>query len=475
MADNKKIAADVLEAVGGKENVTFVAHCMTRLRFNLKDIDAPDIKEIKKINGVLGAQISGTQFQVIVGQNVPKVYNELCKLGGFAKQEAIGENLDRPKQKLTPKVIFNGILNYLSSSMVPIIPVIMCAGLFKTIAVAFGPSMLNIISETSDLYVLMNMLYDAAFYFMPIYLGYNAAKNIGVTPVLGAFMGGILIDPTMVKLAADGTPFSVYGIPCITVNYAQSVIPILLSVWAMSYIERFFKKVVPDTLTTVFAPFLTMAISVPVSLCTLAPLGSLLGNGLAAIFQFAANEGGIVAILVAGVLAAIWLPMVISGMHVAICMIAITNFMATGVDSFVLPVTTVVLWCEYGSEVAAWVKLRNKEEKSLCLGYTVANMIGGVGEPFIYGIQFRYRRVFAATIVSGFVAGVLCMALGVNVYLAGAASNVLNLLAFVGGGIQNFINACIASGVGFVVAFLLTFFFGFTEDELENGPVSERD
>lgn len=192
MTDNKKIAADVLEAVGGKENVTFVAHCMTRLRFNLKDIDAPDIKEVKKIGGVLGAQISGGQFQVIVGQNVPKVYDELCKIGGFAKQDAIDENLDAPKQKLTPKVIGNNILNYLSSSMVPMIPVLMCAGLFKTVAVVLGPTMAGVLSDTSDLYVLMNMVYDAAFYFIPIYLGYNAAKNIGVTPVLGALWAAFL-------------------------------------------------------------------------------------------------------------------------------------------------------------------------------------------------------------------------------------------------------------------------------------------
>ena len=475
MADNKKIAADVLEAVGGKENVTFVAHCMTRLRFNLKDIDAPDMKEVKKINGVLGAQISGGQFQVIVGQNVPKVYDELCKMGGFAKQDAIDENLDKPKEKLTPKVIGNNILNYLSSSMVPMIPVLMCAGLFKTVAVGLGPTMAGVLTETSDLYVLMNMVYDAAFYFIPIYLGYNAAKNIGVTPVLGAFMGGILIDPTMIQMATDGAQFSVYGIPCVVANYTQSVIPILLSVWAMSYIERFFKKYVPDTLTTVFTPFLTMIVSIPVSLCALAPLGSWLGNGFAAFFELVGSQGGVVAIVGAGLLAALWLPMVISGMHVAVIMIAIANFMLTGVDGFILPATTVSLWAAYGCEVASWIKLRNKEEKSLCLGYVIANMIGGVGEPFIYGMLFRYRRLFPCTMVGSFVAGAVAMTLGVNVYVAGAASNVLNVLAFVGGDMQNIINMAIAAAAGFIVSFALSFFMGFTEDELENGPVSERE
>ena len=474
MADNKKIAADVLDAVGGKDNVTFVAHCMTRLRFNLKDIDAPDIKEVKKIDGVLGAQISGGQFQVIIGQNVPKVYDEVCKLGGLAKQAAIDENLDRPKEKLTPKVIGNKILNYLSGSMVPLIPVLMCAGLFKTVAVVLGPTMVGVIGEQDHLYILMNMLYDAGFYFMPIYLGYNAAKNIGATPVLGAFMGGILLDPTFVQMATDGAAFSVYGIPCVPANYSQTVIPILLSVWAMSYIERFFKKFMPDALSTVFSPFFTMLVSVPLSLCLLAPIGSWCGNLFGGFFGAIATQGGIVAVIGGGLLAALWLPLVVSGMHIAVIMLAIANFMAVGTDSFILVATTISLWACYGAEVATWVKLRDKHEKSLAFGYIVSNMIGGVGEPFIYGVQFRYRRVFVTSMIGAFVAGVIALALGVTVYVAGGASNVLSFLVFVGGGTQNLVSAGIAAAAGFISSFLLTFFFGFTEDELENGPVSER-
>ncbi len=384
----------MLEAVGGRENVTFVSHCMTRLRFNLKDIDAPDIENVKKIKGAIGAQISGVQFQVIIRQNVAKVYEELCRLGGFERQDAVEENLDTASEKLTPKAIGNNILNYLSGSMVPLIPVLMCAGLFKTVGVILGPTMAGAVSETSDIYVFMNMLYDAAFYFLPIYLGYNAAKNLGVTPVPGTFMGGILIDPAMIQMAQDGAAFSVYGIPCIPGNYTQSMIPILLSVWAMRYIERFFKKVIPDTLTTVFAPFLTMAAAVPASLCLLAPLGSWLGGCLAGLFAFLGTSSGIIAIIGGGILAALWLPMVISGMHIALIMIAIANFMATGSDSFILAATTVSIWAAYGCEVATWLRLRNEEEKSMALGYAISNMAGGVGEPFIYGMMFRYRRLF---------------------------------------------------------------------------------
>lgn len=475
MADNKKIAADVLGALGGKDNITFAAHCMTRLRFNLKDMELPDIDAIKKINGVIGAQISGGQFQVIIGQNVPKVYDELIKMSGLAKQESIDENLDAngAKTPLTPAAVGNAVLNYLSGSMVPMIPLLLASGMFKTIAVVLGPTMLNLIADTSDLYVLLNMLYNVTFYFIPIFLGFTAAKNIGATPMYGAFMGGVLIEPTFMQMATEGNAFSVYGIPCVPANYAQTVIPILLTVALMSVFEKFLRKHMPDSLTTVFTPLLTLALTVPFALCLLAPLGSWCGNGLAAIFEFLGAEGGIVAIIGGGVLAALWLPMVITGMHVAVIMIAIANFMSTGSDGFILVATTISLWAVYGVEIATWLKLRNKEEKSQCAGYLVAQLVGGVGEPFIYGMLFRYRKLFVACMTGSFVAGAVALALHVNAYLA-AAANVLNIMVFAGGGNENLIGAVIAAVAGFVVSFAVAWFFGFSEDELENGPVSER-
>ena len=171
MANNKKIAEEVLAAVGGKENVTNVVHCMTRLRFTLKDQSVPDQEAIKKLDGVIGVVVAGGQFQVIVGQNVPKVYAEVCKIGGFAQQESIDENLDGPKEKLTLKMVGKNIMDYLAGTMPQLIPIMIAAAMFKTVYVLFGPDILGWISADSDLYVLMDALYNAGFYFMPIYIG----------------------------------------------------------------------------------------------------------------------------------------------------------------------------------------------------------------------------------------------------------------------------------------------------------------
>jgi len=474
VANNKQIASDVLNAVGGSANVTFVTHCMTRLRFNLKDRSVVDLNRVKTINGVIGVQESGGQLQVIIGQNVLKVYDELCTLGGFAKQDAIDENLDGERRKLTPAVIGNNILNYLSGSMTPLIPLLMCAGLFKTIGVVVGPTMLNLMSDESDLVVLMNMLYNAAFYFLPIYLGFNAAKCLGVTPILGAFMGGIMIEPSFVSMATEGASFSVYGIPATPGLYAQTAIPILLSVFTMRFIEGGLKKIMPDALSTVFTPFLTMAIAVPLALCLLGPLGYWAGAGLSVVFGFLGSEGGILTVIGAALLAAVWLPLVITGMHVAIIMIAIANFAAVGYDNFVLANTTIGLWAAYGVQLATVLKLKDPHEKEMTLGYIVAQWIGGVGEPFIYGMMFRYRRLIVCSILGAAVAGLVGGALGLTCYIPGGAANVLNILIYVGGGTANLVNACIAAAAGFVAGFIVTWFFGFTKDEIGHGPVGER-
>ncbi len=199
--DNKQIAKDVLAAVGGKNNISFVTHCITRLRFTLKDKSIPNSDEIKKINGVIGTNVAGDQYQVIIGQNVPKVYEALCAEAGIAQQDSIDENLDAPKEKLTFKSAGGKILDYLAGSMTPMIPAMMGAAMFKTLQVVLGPDMLNIFGATSNFYQLCNFVYYGFFYFLPIFLGYTASKKVGLNPVMGMLAAGCLLVPDFVTLA----------------------------------------------------------------------------------------------------------------------------------------------------------------------------------------------------------------------------------------------------------------------------------
>ena len=459
---NEQIAKTVLEAVGGKNNVTFVTHCMTRIRFNLKDMAIPDQEAMKELKGVLGVVVSGGQFQVVIGQNVPKVYAALCAEAGIAQQDAIDENLDGPREKLTLKRAGSNILNYMAACMTPMIPAMMAAALFRTIQVAIGPDMLGLVTAESNFYMLCDFVYNAFFYFLPVYLGYTASKKLNLNPVMGMLAACLLIVPGFVGLADAGASFSVYGIPCIVNNYSQSILPIVLTVWVMSYVDRFFRKVIPDILSTIFVPFLTMVVIVPVELCLLAPIGSVagdfIGNGLLAF----GNVGGFLAI---AVVAAVWEFLVMSGMHTVLIVFGISSMMTNGVDNFVLTAGGYATWAAFGMALGAFLRLRDKEEKSLALGYFVSGILGGVTEPVLYGIGFKFKKPFIAMAIGGFCGGLYAGLMHVGTYVMGA-TNFLSVLGYVGGGTANMIHGCVGAVIALGVSAALTYFIGFTEQDL---------
>ena len=464
MADNAKIAEDVLAAVGGKENVNSALHCMTRLRFTLKDESVVNDDTVKNIPGVLGVAKTGGQYQVIIGTNVPEVYDEVVKLGVAAGGE-VDENLDADvaAKKLTPKEIGNNILNYLSGSVVPLIPVLIAGGLFKTLSAIFGPTLLGVVPADSQFITLCDIVYDAAFYFIPIIAGFAAAKKLGANPFLGAFMGAILIDPKFIQLGTDGVAFSVYGIPAPTLAYGQTLIPVLLSVAAMAPIKKFFDKHLPDSIRTVFAPFLTFVVLMPIALCLLAPLGNYVGTGIAAFFEWLSNTpfGWLAVTLIA----ATWPMLVLTGMHVGLAAIALAQFAQVGSDSVVLMAATVQAFTASGVGLAAWLRFKDPEKKSLALGYFITQFIGGVGEPLLYGIFLRYKRPWLGTLAGGAAAGLYAAITQVVFYTP--TSGLFSPLAFAGGSQANFVNGIIATVIGMVVAFIVTWFFGFTKEQLE--------
>ncbi len=464
MADNAKIAEDVLAAVGGKENVNSALHCMTRLRFTLKDESVVNDDTVKNIPGVLGVAKTGGQYQVIIGTNVPEVYDEVVKLGVAAGGE-VDESLDADvaKKKLTPKEIGNNILNYLSGSVVPLIPVLIAGGLFKTLSAILGPTLLGIVPADSQFITLCDIVYDAAFYFIPIIAGFAAAKKLGANPFLGAFMGAILIDPKFIQLGTDGVAFSVYGIPAPTLTYGQTLIPVLLSVAAMAPIQKFFDKHLPDSIRTVFAPFLTFVVMMPIALCLLAPLGNYVGTAIAAFFEWLSNTpfGWLAVTLIA----ATWPMLVLTGMHVGLAAIALAQFAQVGSDSVVLMAATVQAFTASGVGLAAWLRFKDPEKKNLALGYFITQFIGGVGEPLLYGIFLRYKRPWLGTLAGGAAAGLYAAITHVVFYTP--TSGLFSPLAFAGGDQANFVNGIIATVIGMFVAFIVTWFFGFTKEQLE--------
>lgn len=464
MADNQKIAQGVLAAVGGKENVNNALHCMTRLRFTLKDESVVNDDEVKAIDGVLGVQKKGGQYQVVIGTNVPEVYDAVVKMGvaaGGSVDEKVEEDV---KKEVTAKGIGNAVLDYLSGSVVPLIPVLITGAFFQTLSSIFGPTMLNLVSAKSDFVFLCKMVFDAAFYFMPIMAGYTSAKKLNSNPLLGAFMGAILISPTFVALVGTkGASLSVYGIPSPVQSYAQTLIPVLLCNAVMAPVLRFFEKKLPNSIRTVFAPFFTFVVMMPVALCLLAPLGGYIGTGLAAFFEFLAGTPfGWIAVML---IAATWPLLVLTGMHVGIAAIALAQFAQTGSDSLVLMSVSVIAYTAAAVGLVAWIRFKDPEKKSLALGYFLTNFLGGVGEPLLYGIFIKYRRPWLATIIGGAAGGLYAAITGVKVY--SGIQGLFTPLNFIGGSQANFVNGIISVVIATVVSFVVAWFWGFTKEQLE--------
>ena len=454
-------AAAIIESVGGKENITLASHCMTRLRLTLKDESLANDDVVKRIDGIIGVVHAGGQYQIIVGQSVPKVYEEVIKMTGLSAQEAIDENLDAPKDR-SPKGIGKAILDYLSGSMVPLIPIMMAAAMFKTIQVVFGPDLLKLFAADSNIYRLLSFLYDAGFYFMPVYLGFSAARKIGASPVLGMYMGGILVAPALIEIVTGGQPFTVFGIPMRLVNYGSSVVPILLCVWILYYVEKFLRKIMPDALSTVFVPFCTMLIMVPLGLCLLAPLGSYIGDYVGKFFNMLSAHGGFLAVAMIG---AFWEFLVMTGMHTVVIIPAIMALFGGQPDACVIVGGGAATAAAYGMALGAFLRIREKKEKSLALGYLVSGLAGGVSEPVLYGIGMRYKRPFIALIIGGFVGGLYLGLTKVKAYMLGA-TNVLGwFIPYAQGGTGNLINGILGSVIAFLATAALTYFIGFDKND----------
>lgn len=451
---NEKLVNEILRAVGGKENVKAVTHCMTRLRFNLKDMNKPSDDEIKSIKGVMGVARTGGQYQIIIGTNVDKVYQEVCTMAGIEKVEAINEDLDAPKEPLTLKKVGSNIMAYLSGSLTPIIPVVLAAAIFKSIVAVFGPDMLGLLSPDSNLYTLFTFVGDAGYYFFPLLIGYTAAKKLNASPVMGIFMGAIMLHPTFVNMANEGTAFDVYGIPCTPQNYSSTILPILLTVWIMSCVEKFLKKHIPDAVKIMLVPTLTTAIMLPIALCVCGPIGGFLGNYICAAVIWFGNHFGF---LGAAVIGALWEFLVMTGMHHVLIAQMIQLFAANGYDPVVSLGAVSASMAVTGMCIGMALALRDKEERALSWSYTVAAFIGGVTEPGLYGIGMKYKKPFIGMAIGGAAGGLYAGLLGVKAYVSVPVANFLALTAYTGGSASNIINGVISGAVAIVVAAIATY------------------
>ena len=338
MSKNKfqKLSENIVNYIGSKDNVTYFVHCVTRLRFNLKDKSLSKPEEIEKLPGVLGCQWQGDELQIIIGQDVDDAYRLICKEHGFVMEDAIDEDLDvsvkKEKKKLTMKGAFSAIADIISGSLIPFIPVLIGAGMIKVLCLLL--STFGILDPASSTYNMLSIVGDAGFYFLPVFIGKGAAKKFNTDEGLGMLMGLMLVAPSFIALVDEGASITLFGLPVYAGTYSYMVFPVILCVMIMAPVERFFKKISPSFLRVIMEPFATLLVMIPLAFCVLAPLGAILGTYITAFLMWLYETTGFIGMAVLG---ALYPFLVITGMHNATTPYWLESFTKFGYEPIVSP------------------------------------------------------------------------------------------------------------------------------------------
>ncbi|WP_430742576.1 beta-glucoside-specific PTS transporter subunit IIABC [Bacillus atrophaeus] len=448
--DYHKVSKEILQLVGGEENVQSVIHCMTRLRFNLHDNAKADRSRLEQMDGVMGTNISGEQFQIIIGNNVPKVYKALIENSGLSEENTNGASGQK-------KNVLSALFDVISGVFTPILPAIAGAGMIKgllALAVTFGW-----MAETSQAHTILTAIGDGAFYFLPMLLAVSAARKFGSNPYVAAAIAGAILHPDLTALLGSGKSISFIGLPVTAATYSSTVIPILLAIWMTSYVEKWIDRVTPSSLKLIVVPTLTLVIVVPVTLMTVGPLGAILGDYLSVGVNYLFDHAGIVAmILLAGTFSLI----IMTGMHYALVPIMINNIAQNGHD-YILPAMFLANMGQAGASFAVFLKSKNKKFKSLAFTTSITALMG-ITEPAMYGVNMRLKRPFAAALIGGAAGGAFYGVTGVASYIVGGNAGLPSIPIFIG---PTFLYAVIGLAISFAAGTAAAYLIGFEDVQAE--------
>ena len=410
--DFKQLASTILENVGGKENVKSVVHCATRLRFTLFDSSKANKEVLGKTKGVLKVVDAGGQFQIVIGPDVPQVYQEVVALGNFetsAPVEDAKAEADDNRSKLSK------VLEGIASIFQPVIPAICGAGLLK--AVLALCSVLKWIDTSGQTYIILNAMSDSAFYFLPILLAQSCAKKFKCNQGTAMALAGLLVYPTFIALLEGEEAVKIFNlIPVTKATYTSSVIPIILGVWFMSYVEHFVQKYCPKAVKFFFVPFFSLVIGGIVTICALGPIGAWLSNLIQLFFSWLKGVAPWLVPTVVGITSPL---LVMTGTHYGLIPIGTNNLVAVGHDAVVGPGMLVSNVAQGAAGLAVAVRSKDPEVKQLASSGGITGVLG-ITEPVLYGINLKYTYPLYAAMIGGGVGGLFLGLTGVERFAAGS-------------------------------------------------------
>ena len=448
-ANYSEISNNIVDLVGGKDNIQFFTHCVTRLRFNVRDEKKVNKEAIDKLKGVLGSQWQNGQLQVIIGQTVGDVYKEICEKHGLTQEAAVDETLDAVETKKGFKGVIDKVFDGVSGSLTPFIPALIGAGMIKVILIF--ADMLGA-DATSGTYQLLSFAGDAGFYFLPIIIGAFAAKKFGANQGLGMVIGGMLVYPTFA--ASSGLNF--LGIPVYSYSYSSTIIPIILSCAVMAPIERFFAKHSPEILRSVLEPLCTILVMIPLAYCLLGPIGSFMGQYLSTFVLWLYNTIGFVGV---SLFAAIMPFVIMTGMHGAFVpyLLQMLTDPTIGYEPIFFPALIISNINQGVASIAVALKSKNAETRSTGLSTGVTAVIAGVTEPAMYAVNFKYKTPLYGAMIGSAIGGLVAGIFKCSIQAFAGASSIIALPLFASASNpSNLTFMIIATVIGMIATFAAT-------------------
>lgn len=475
--DYSQLAKDIIAGVGGKENVISATHCVTRVRFFLKDESKANDEEVKNLKGVMQVVHAGGQYQVVIGAAVNDVYSAVMAEGGFKESgQDSGEAQDalvaKAKESKNKDTAINRLLGTVSAIFAPVLGALTAAGMIKALLVFL--TLVGVLDKESGTYIILNAVGDAPLYFFPVILGWSSAKRFGVKEIYGLVIGAALIYPTLIAAAggeaistlfagtflASDVQLTFLGIPVVLRDYSTTVVPIILIVWVTKYISGWLEKVLPAMLRAFFVPFLTLLICLPLGVIVVGPIAMLLQNLISAFVQVLIGFNAGIAGLILG---AVWSILVMFGLHWAVIPFFAINVATYGYD-IINPLIYAGAFASMGSVIGVIIREKDAEERSIEIPALISTFFG-VNEPTLYGVLIPRKKVMMTCFLGAGIGGAIAGFCGAKLYAFGA-SGIFGTPCFINpeGVDMGFIGLIVGAVVAFVFSMVTAMMIGAKKD-----------
>ena len=459
MKDYRKLTEAILLNVGGKDNVKDVSHCMTRLRLGLKDESLVNKDELEKLEEVMRVVVIGGQYQIVLGGIVDEVFDETCKLVGntaIINETLIDENLDVKETKPKKTKPVEKLISLLSGIVSPIIPAMLAAGFITALAKLL---VLAGVSETNTTIQLLTVAGDVLYGFFPIFIGWSAAKYFGANISVVLMVVGLLVYPNFSNVFNNFENVTFLGLPVTNVYYGSSVLPAIFTAFLIAKFEKILRKVLPNALRSIFVPFLSALITIPLLIVVIGPIGVWGGELFANLFR---STYELSPILAGAIIGGTWQILIIFGMHIAILgLVSAPNIAVYGRDTIIMTHAPSLI-CQITAGLAVALKAKDKKIKKNALTLSLTSFFSGnVIEPVMYGVNLKYKKPFIAVCIGGAIGGAITGAAGAGT-VAAVAFSLYTFPVYLGAGFGGLLLGCLVGGL---VTFVLTYMMGINEKE----------